>query len=367
MKTASTFVTSLSALTLAAHSFVHAQEDSHSNHQVMSYEKGYECCYATLPSARMYPEDCWGVIISVDALLWQGHIGGAGIAIETKNTTDFFNAVSQSRVRNLDFDWDWGVRVGLGLNGACDSWETMLVWTYWDTDASRTLTSDETNTNYPTWGHPARTFNQRAGSGKGKWKMEYNILDLENGKHFFVSRCLSLKPHAGLRTTWINQKDYDITYTDLSPQTNPVTTTFHSITQQDRSWGIGIRGGLDMQWTLGCGLSLFSNYAGSLLYSYHSVKHQEKGSEGDSATPFKVRNFFHVGNAIFDAQLGFRYQMGFCDCCYIFTVDLGWEHHWHPGQNQFMLFVDDGMSGKFVQNQGDLGIMGAFLRVRFEF
>lgn len=293
-----------------------------------------DCCIN--PPARCLPADCSGILVFVDPLLWKGQIGGAGIAITTEGDTLFDGKKSQ--VSNLDFSLDWGVRIGLGYNTSYDGWETLLIWTHFQTEAKRSV-----GVNYPIWGQPAQSTSFIALDGKGKWKLSYNTLDLENARSFYVGNCFILRPHGGLRSAWINQKEYDISYT-FGEQI---------ISMRDRSWGIGIRGGLDMQWVFGCGFSLFSNYAGSLLYSYHSVKNTT------------IFNFYHIGNAIFDAQIGLSYNTTICNSC--LNLDIGWENHWLPNQNQFMLFVDDAMPGKFVQNQGDLGITGLFFRIRYDF
>ncbi len=316
------------------------------------------CCFN--PPARPFNPDCWGIYVNVDPVLWQARISGTGLAIQTKESPDFFNAAEQSRMQNLHYNWDFGFRLGVGLNTTHDAWDVLLQWTYFRTEAKRDISTNENQTNFPHFGHPAQISGLSAGSIKSKWDLHYNILDLEGAREFWVSECVSFRPFGGLRTAWIDQKQFAISLTDLSH--SPFQK--YSILQKDRFWGIGIRTGLDMQWGMACGISLFNNFAGNLLFSYHSVKHQEKA---DGNTLFDVGSFFHLGTAIFDMQLGIRYDWFSCDCCYHLGLDLGWEHHFHPGQNQFMLFVDDQMPNKFVSNQGDLGIQGFFLKIRFDF
>ncbi|NGX47446.1 MAG: hypothetical protein K1000chlam3_00820 [Chlamydiae bacterium] len=321
---------------------------------------GQNCCCLINPPARPYTPDCWGFYVNVDPLIWQAHVNGLGLVIQTNGSTDFFNTAGQSRVQNLNYDWDWGFRLGVGLNTTHDAWDILLQWTSWRTDAKRDFTAGPNQANFPHFGHPRELTEVSANSVVSKWVLRYNILDLEGAREFWVSKCVSLRPFGGLRSAWINQKEFNI---DLKDPSIPIFESY-SIQQSDRFWGIGIRTGLDMQWGIACGFSLFNNFAGNLLYSYHSVKHKEKG---DDENLFDVENFYHLGSAIFDMQLGIRYDWISCDCCYHVGLDLGWEHHWHPGQNQFLLFVDDAMAGKYVANQGDLGIQGYFLKVRFDF
>ncbi|MDN3507052.1 MAG: Lpg1974 family pore-forming outer membrane protein [Simkaniaceae bacterium] len=301
-----------------------------------------ECCFSYNPPARAFAPECCGFYLNVDPVIWQARVGGTGIAVQENG---------HSRVQNLNYDWDWGFRVGIGVNTSHDAWDVLLQWTHWSTDAKRDFSG---STNFPRFGH----IEESANVVSSNWKLQYDLIDLEAAREFWISSCVSMRPFGGLRAAWIDQKEFDIDLEGLSSYSS------YCIGQSDRYWGIGIRSGLDMQWGFGHGFSFFNDFAGNLLYSFHSVKHKEKG-DGDLL--FDVKNFFHIGSAIFDMQLGLRYDWISCDCCYHVGLDLGWELHWLPGQNQFLLFVDEEVPTKYVSNQGDLGIQGYFLKVRFDF
>lgn len=354
----------LFAIALLFSCFVFCEEEAglrNLEHRITCLEESQKNCYCILnPSARPYNPDCWGFYVNIDPLIWQGRVNGTGLAIETKGSTEFFNASGQSRVKNLNYDWDWGFRLGVGLNLDHDAWEVLLQWTRWCTEARRNVNAGDNQALYPHFTHPALILGAFADSLSSKWELNYNVLDLEGGKEFWVSKCVSMRPFGGLRTAWIDQDQFDLLFRGFS---NPAIGTL-DVLQSDRFWGIGIRSGLDMQWGLGYGFSIFDNFAGNLLYAYHSVEHREIQND---AKVLDVGNFFHLGTAIFDMQIGIRYDWISCDCCYHIGLDLGWEQHWHQGQNQFLLFVDDEMVGQYVANQGDLGIQGYYLKVRFDF
>lgn len=359
---------SLLAVTSLSHGADEARMRNLEN-RVTSLECSQNNCCVINPPARPYTPDCWGLYVAVTPFIWQANENGLPIAIETDGSASFFNDQGRNKVRNLSFDWDWGVKVGLGLNTTHDAWDILLEWTTWKTDARRNFSVDASNAAYPSQGHPARTFGTVTRRVESDWEMHYNILDLENGRDFYVSRCMKLRPHAGLRTAWIKQ-ELDIKYEDIDQTGNALApSTRHDVDKEDRSWGMGIRGGMDIQWTLGCNFSLFSNFAGSLLYQYHSLKNTEYSvpSEDERTRIFAVDNFFHMTTSIFDMELGLRFAWISCSECYHLGFDLGWEQHFHSGQNEFMAFMDDGMSGKFAVNQGDLGIQGWFFKIRFDF
>lgn len=293
------------------------------------------CCYIN-PPARPFNPDCWGLYVSVDPLLWQANANGLPTAIEP--------LTKENRVRNFDFDFDFGLRVGLGFNTIHDGWDLLLQWTHFTTDGQRKTLSENQNV-LTTQGSLGLTPTS-VQNADASYNLSYNLLDLTCGRMFYVSKCLTFRPFTGLRSAWINQKA-NYLYNETK------------IEKEDRSFGFGIRGGIEMSWELFRSISLFSNYAANLLYAYDSVKQLEQ------KPPFQ--SFAHINKVIHDMQIGLSYDWISCNCCYHLGFDLGWELHLHPGQNQFFNFVSEQMRGKLVTNQGDLGIQGYFLRARFDF
>ena len=364
---------SAAALTFAAGaSLLHANDEArvrNLENRVTCLENSQNGCCVVNPPARPYAPDCWGFYVSIDPLLWQAHMSGVPIAIETHDSTSLFG-VCRNKVRNLDFDFDWGVRLGLGINTNHDAWDLLFQWTHWRTDGKRNFSPSRNGAAFPIQGTPAQTLFQYSKKVESKWDLDYDLLDLENGRAFYVSKCMTLRPFGGLRSAWIKQSlnvDYKDIPVDVQDPISP--NNQHSVEKSDRFWGIGIRGGLDIQWGLFYDFSFFTNQAASLLYGYHSVCQDEFASLncGPQSPLFSVEDFHHVGALILEMQIGMRYDWISCDQCYHVGIDFGWEQHYHPNQNQLLLFTDDVMTGKFVVNQGDLGIQGWFLSVRVDF
>jgi len=342
--------------------------------RVCALETSKNCCCVINPPARPFNSDCWGLFITVDPLVWQGHENGLGLAIKTTDGTELISSTGvggQARVQNLNFNWDWGFRLGLGLNTTHDAWDILLQWTRWYSSASKSVSASDNSALYPIRNHPLSAENGLAQSASGDLDLSLNMLDLENGREFYVSRCLTIRPHAGLRTAWFKQ-ELDIKYDNVSP--SPSATNGSILPRQEidagvRYWGLGIRGGVDLQWNLFPMWSIFSNYAGSVMYNYYSRSHKENAvdAEGNKSVILNVGDFYHIGSMIQDAQIGIRFDWISCDECYHVGLDLGWEHHFFPGQNQFFNFTDNGAQGNFTGNDGDFATQGYFLKVRFDF
>lgn len=343
---------------------LNAQDDArirNIENRVTTLEARKDGCCIINPSARPFASECWGIYLSVDPLLWQAHVDGLPIAVRTSDSVSFFNNANASKVKNLNFNWDWGFRLGLGANLSHDAWDILLQWTYWKSHASRDLHADN-DTMFPSQGHPQQIIGQTSPHIESKWDVRLNILDLENGREFYVSRYLTLRPHAGFRTSWITH-EFTNEYKEIPP-----LDLRQDVEGKCRFWGLGIRMGLDTEWRFGCGFSAFANWAQSLLYNFFSLKmHQTSVVNEDRSTLLRIDDFYHAGRQIVDMQIGLRYDWLSCDECFHFGIEAGWEHHYFPGLNQNIKFVDDIMVGNLITYLGDFASQGYFVKVRFDF
>ncbi len=338
------------------------------DHRMQALESKRNVCALINPPARPTQKCDFGGYITIDPLLLKPQENGLEFVVKSEEASTA-GLHGLSRAKSLNFNWDWGFRLGLGANLAHDAWDVFLDWTWFRTHASRHITPNAGQTLFPVFAHPGddgfEFGNATALESSSHWKLRLNEIDLEAGRQFFVSKWLTLKPHAGFRTAWVRQKD-NIRYSGLSgeallPQGN--------VNMRCNYWGIGIKGGLDTQWGVGCGWSFVANYSASILYGFFNSNHSEIAiaTSGAPSEVFAFKDFYHVGRVITDLLIGVRYDYMFCDERYHVGVQAGWEHHMFFGQNQFVRFVDDLSQGVFVANQGDLSLQGFSLDVRFDF
>ncbi|HKY99938.1 MAG TPA: Lpg1974 family pore-forming outer membrane protein [Rhabdochlamydiaceae bacterium] len=328
------------------------------------------------PSGRPETIDGWDFFITADVLLWQAHEGGLGFAIESKQN-NIHTPLDHSHVENVHFDYDWGFRLGAGYNMAHDGWDLYANWTRINMH-SHNHEHNEIGENFlwPVWIHPSNELATQTSAEKADahWRMHLNIIDLELGREFFTSKWLTLRPHVGLRTAWINQH-YDVDYEGITQLLTDETEDFlgkADIHMRNKYWGLGPRFGFDTQWGLGSGWSIFGNVAFSLLYGYFNTHFHEKGDNKYAVDPLDasyahVHNSFRQSTAITDLQLGLRWDHMFSKERYHFGIQAGWEHHMFFSQNQLTRFVAGGGHGNFILNQGDLTTQGWTLSARFGF
>ncbi len=330
------------------------------------------------PAANPPTRDASGLFITADVLYWKARETGLGYAIESDD--DSIDHVVGD-IRNPKSRYDWGFKVGLGYAMPHDGWDLYAQYTWFnskqrhcDDDCDDCCSQCGTELFFPTFVAPCTGTNlcPSVTDACGKWKMHLQYVDLELGREFFVSKWLTLRPFAGGRGLWINQK-YNVEY---SGQPVGVTTPFvpagHEFehNMKNRFSGGGLRAGLDTQWYFARDWSFYAEMAINIILGSFHVKGKqvdEVEATGVETLVYKVDNSFVACRPVADLQLGISWDHGFADDAVHFGINFGWEQHYFWGQNQFNKFVDTQLSGSYVTNQGDLGVSGWTLGFRLDF
>ncbi|MEN9344211.1 MAG: hypothetical protein RLZZ453_998 [Chlamydiota bacterium] len=347
--------------------FFHSVQSRKLGNQVGTLEPRQESKVVINPAAR--PQVCHGADLFVfgSLLYWNANENGLSVAIKAPIANDSSNYLENSILKNLSGKWNWGFRVGLGYNTMHDGWDLRMPWTRFTDTGHRNLNT-ATAQFFPTQAMPSfisdlESATESATSVGAYWGLNINVLDLDLGREFFVSKWLTLRPHGGLRTNWIHQNMH-IFYGNLGAVTFPQTPNVN-VTMSDHWWGLGIEGGLDTQWGFGGGWSVFGNIAAAVLYGLHEIENENNLVDGSVFATFS--DSYHITHPMLDFTLGLRWDHLFCQDRFHIGFDLGWEHHLFLSQNQFPVFLDDVSPGAFVANQGDLTLQGWTFSVRFDF
>jgi hypothetical protein len=326
------------------------------------------------PPARPQVRNGADLFLYGDLLYWKANENGIPLAVVNKGSP---NNLTHSRVENLRGKWDFAFRVGIGYDVPHDGWDLSLSWLRYNSHGHRKCIHKKPNrfvfaTLVPS-ADPTSVLNT-CESARGRWKLLLNQLDLDLGRDFFVSKWLTLRPHAGLRTDWIYQK-IKAKYHDFQsfPTPNEV-----DIKYRDRWWGIGLESGLDTQWGLGGGWSIFANFAAAILYGEHHIKvkdvddpprvsSENNANSNPDGVFTRIKNGNWIAHPVLDLQMGLRWDWMFAHDHLHLGIQAGWENHVYFSQNQFPIFSDDFNLGKFFANQGDLSLEGWTFGVRLDF
>ncbi|HEY2811550.1 MAG TPA: Lpg1974 family pore-forming outer membrane protein [Rhabdochlamydiaceae bacterium] len=327
------------------------------------------------PPARPIVED-YDFNVFGDFLIWEARENGLPISVKNK-ATNFTSAsgysnLQQSTVNYLDFEYDVGFRLGIDCDTAYDGWDLSLTWLSFDTDANEKETAEGNRELFASRLDPQVVNFLEAnglttpvpifGKAKAHWRAFLNQLDLDLGREFFVSRYLTLRPHFGLRTTWLRQR-LNTNYSNGIPTAGNSTMPKIEIREKNKWWGLGIEGGLDTVWSLGAGISLYGNIAAAIESGFQKVRTMSEVEDLELVFE-NNKDSYRISRPILDLQLGLRWDKYLGNNSYNFGLHAGWEHHVYFSQNQF--HVEQAL-GQFVDNQGDLTYQGWTLGAHLAF
>jgi len=367
------------------------------------YPDDCQRCYCLGPentavNPPVRPKTCDGdLFIEVAGFYWNAHQDGMEYAVQNHvrvldPIAEFFtqslNNLIDADYKDPDFKWDFGFKAALGYNSPCDGWDIGVYWTWYKGRASSHDESetDDNTTLIALWSaYSPPVFGEitYATDIQTDWDLKLNLVDVELGREFWVSKYLTLRPHVGLRFARLDQefiiKHKGGSFSEFSTD----QFSFNNEVDLDNEFkGIGVRAGLDTVWNFGCGWGLYGDFAASIVYGRFSVRHDESNRHAagnhDKVKILETHESFRASRAMLDLALGLQWATLFCDCKYGFTVQLGWEHHMFFNQNQMWRVVriddtfdfgipNDSGENVFHQRRGSLDTQGWTLSVRFDF
>lgn len=345
--------------------------------------------YAFLSPAKPItaPSDYWGGnwSVSTEFLVLQTRESGLGFGVErfrSRQEKSHSQRLRKSELKEnkLHFQWNGAFRVGAGYSFPCDGWDLHADWTYiagqGGGKAKKDLEDDHHDDCachnghkrvFPSWVEVPFSVDHV----KAHWKTNINLVDLEMGREFFVSKFVTLRPFFGVRLAQIDQK-YDI---NASADRDHEFTSFKAETSMECKYqGAGLRSGLDSEWGLGYGWSMYGNAAVSALYGSFGI-HWD----------YQLDHVFHPDRAeeviktdrdgafvaMLDSSIGFRWKEFFSNDRLALTLQVGWDYYIFFNQNRFEDMLDDHSRGATVHtsqfNRGDLGSQGLNLALKLDF
>lgn len=326
------------------------------------------------PSARPQVQGGINVYLTGDWLYFKPQEKGLTYALKatassvTIPTGDQWE-IQDGHYKSTEFSWQSGFRVGAGWNTKHDGWDFLLAWTRFYTSEKDSVSTVGTNYVFPSMSDASIAIDpvQRASA---HFRLHLNQIELILGREFYVSRSLSLKPRVGVVTAWIDQK-FDIYYDNLIGIGPQPPGTFNDIENKNDFWGTGLKAGLNTQWELGWGFSIFGDGALSILYGKFNMKH---GSEVNAtvsgvavSADTDLHDKFHIARYIADLSLGLRWDYMFTDDRVHLGLSAGWEDHIYFGQNQFLITPNARYVGLNESQNEDLTLQGFVLSTRLDF
>lgn len=345
-------------------------------------------CGAQTASARpnVQGDQCrcgYGWFVSVDVIYWHPKVGGTEYAYSDNSpqlalSPDLSEAhfPLKGRTKDIDFDWDWGFKVGLGYNFKHDGWDALIEFTRLDSDGSDSTNSGLNGTIVPLRGTSSITNGTGAFTGvflycshaKSEFDVDYDRLDLEMGRNFYVSPKLALRPYAGLTAAWIELMQKTRYFGGEEVTAGVLGLGVNTVHVNDKSHfkGLGPKFGIDTKWTLGHKFSIYGNISGALPYGIFNVTHYEKYSLLEDTNRIKLTadNNRFAPNCVF--ELGLAYDTYMNENRQHLTIGLGYEAQYWFRANQ-MLQVTDFEVLRYTRYSEDVSFHGVTLDIRLDF
>jgi len=291
------------------------------------------------------------LFVSGDFIYWTAREEGldyASSGITTGGTTSY-----KGTTHHPDFGYEPGFKAGVGLNMDHDGWDLYAHYT-WFHSGKRTSSVSTTGDLLPLWETTSSAFNQPVVSGGAHWRLAFNVVDLELGRNFFVSKRLALRPHFGLKGSWQHQK--------FNPHFTNASHTRMDQKFRENYRGLGIRGGIDTSWQFSRNWGIFGDLALSGMWSrFHETRKDFTTSTTGAQSVFIfTKESLYTITPVLELGLGLRWDAWWNDDSCHFGFQAGWEEQVWGDMNQFLGLYDRGSHGNLI-------LQGLTVEARFDF
>ena len=299
------------------------------------------------PSARWGVTDGCNLFITGEALVMKFGQDNAPFAYSE-------NAVGNVKDYYANPDWKWGFRVAAGYNMQHDSWDGVATYMRFNFSTKMQANQPAGGQLFSYFDDTLPFFSDTFSEVNDTWNVDFNQVDIEQGRQFFVSKHLRLRPKFGLRSLWLENDQ------TVHAQT---ASQVWKLKARENFWGMGVLAGLDTVWSLQQGFSLYGNIGFSGLFGYFNPK---QTVISDLPKYNMKTGHQEVTKANMDLALGVRYDKNFSDDRYHIGFNFGFEQHvyWNMtrsyfGKGNFSNLC--GVSGR------DFTMSGFSLGARFDF
>jgi hypothetical protein len=295
-----------------------------------------------------------GFSIYADFIYWQARV--ANLDFAQSNVSDGGGVISQGSVYYPGFKYQPGFKVGLALDVGHDNWDLTAEYVRLSGNGSKNSVTVEAETSELV---PTRTiFDNDFASGllssaDGNFGYQYNLVNLDLGRNYFISENLTLRPFFGLSGAWDKTSSL-VHYT--TTDTTPVSLS-QSYTQ--RYYGVGYRTGMNTAWCFDENFSIYGDLTLMNLWSRYKASAQETDVT-DPLLPdvnYNTQGVQYGLQYVVDIQMGIRWAMRFNDDTMGFGLQAGWD------QQVWINHVQSPVS----TSASNLSIQGLDIRARFDF
>ncbi len=304
--------------------------------------------------------------LTADFIWWRAHEDGLDYALT--GVTPIIHNADKGHVHHPHFSYEPGFKVGFGLKFRHDGWDFFAQYTRLTFDKSETKNHAKRDadgdsnvmSNIPMPWQTGDQITFFAEEAKAKWSLDFNVLDLELGRNFWISKWLTLRPFIGMKFDWTDQ-DFNVEYENVSSTPFQLLNGSEIEMKMDQDqWAVGIRAGLNSAYYMWKKLCIYGDFAISGILNDFDVSRKD---EVETATREWNQNHIHKSahpvTAVLEWGLGLRFETAFHNDDFLFQLQAGWEEQIWFNQNQFINFSNSSTS--------DLNFEGLTIKAAFYF
>ncbi len=258
--------------------------------------------------------------------------------------------------KKVEFDFQSGFRVGLGVHLPYDRWEMYVNYTRFNPDGSKSVHGSF----YPLFlFEGAGAQGPSVAEARAHWKIEFQNLDIEISRAFYLAKTLVLRPFFGLKGAWIDQSAHMRYEGGFIPAGQIFRTHFKNDFK-----GAGPLIGVESNWLVGAGFSFFGDVAAALVVGHFDNEQQQHQLDG--AKVVDLNSDFNLVSPTVQVVAGLAWNRNFNKERWHAGLSAGFESQYWWGQNQTEQFTDKDFP-IYVREKGGLAFYGLTLRARFDF
>lgn len=280
------------------------------------------CCEWSLCDGRITLEGDW--------LFWKVQEDQLSVGSLTEGDIDTY---AEIHTLNPKFQYSNGFRLNLGYELPNSCWDFNACYSYIPTTArTSTISINDLITSHISFNsdefpilESLTMLSPTSEIFSSRWSLSLSCLDIDIGRVVALCDLIKIRPHAGFRAMWINQKQHlNINYT-LDTETDEQVNVFI----KEHFQGYGVEAGLWASWQTCTGIAILGHVGGSVLYSNIHIPQKAifdvVADDVSNINVLTISDTIHSGIPSLDYFVGFQYCDLFCNT--LISLVVGWEQH----------------------------------------
>lgn len=259
---------------------------------------------------------------------------------------------ARTRQEDLNFKWEPGFKVGVGFTTSCPSRvEVGAFWTSFNARAHKDVVVQDFDHDIrnlrPIWINII--LGDTADAANGRWKMDFNVVDLAVRREFDCCSWLTIRPEVSIRGVGIKQhylaQYHSFFHFIVNGGENFYIGRDTSFNGRQSFYGAGVRAGSDIRCPIGGGLRVTGNGYASLLYGQFKRYQEFDGAisiADDIGAPsvipemVSVKDRYQTVRPALETELGLEWEKSFCQDRFKLLIGAYYQLSFWFRQNEFV-------------------------------